>query len=287
MKKISFLFLFAATTLFSCNNGEVERLKQQNDSLMSITNTDEIQIQDFLKGFNEIQENLNEIKEKEQIITIKSTDAELDVAAKDQINEDILTIYELMLENKETIETLKKKLSSASYKNTELQKTIDLYTASLDEKDKEITSLKEQLASLNIDIENLNSQIENLNSNVDTLTQITEEQDEIINEQDEKLHTAYYVFGTKNELKDHNILTKDGIFKTLKIDDEFDKTYFTKIDIRDLKKINLNSKSATILSNHAESSYRLNTKDKTVESIEITDYEKFWEKSKFLVIVVD
>lgn len=287
MKKYFILIFIAASFLFSCNNAELERLKTQNDSLMSVTNTDEIQIQEFLKGFNEIQENLNSIKEKEEIISVKTSDAELDANAKDQINEDILSIYELMLENKETIKTLKTKLSSASTKNTELQKTIDLFTASIEEKDKEITILKDQLAALNIDIENLNSQIADLSSNVDTLTQIKENQSNVIDEQDAKLHTAYYVYGTKTELKEHNILTKDGAFKPLKIDDNFDKTYFTKIDVRDVLKINLNAKSATLLSNHPATSYKFITKDKSVQSIEITDYESFWEKSKFMVIVVE
>lgn len=287
MKRYSFLILIAVAFLFSCNNAELEKLKFQNDSLMSVTNTDEIQIQDFLKGFNEIQENLNTIKDKEEIITVKSSDAELDVNAKDQINEDILTIYELMLENKETIATLKKKLSTASYKNTELQKTIDLFTASITEKDKEITILKDQLAALNIDVEKLNSQIADLSSNVDTLKQVSENQSNVIDEQDAKLHTVYYVYGTKTELKEHNILSKDGIFKALKIDDNFDKTYFTKIDDREVLKIDLNAKTATLLTNHPASSYKFIEKDKKVQAIEITDYESFWEKSKFMVIVVD
>jgi hypothetical protein len=287
MKKYFILLFIATTFLVSCNNAELEKLKSQNDSLMSVTNTDEIQIQDFLKGFNEIQENLNSIKDKEEIITVKTSDGELDANAKDQINEDILTIYELMLENKETIQTLKTKLASASYKNTELQKTIDLFTASITEKDKEITILKDQLATLNIDIENLNSQIADLNSNVDTLKEISENQSNVIDEQDVKLHTVYYVYGTKTELKEHNILSKEGAFKPLKIDDNFDKTYFTKIDDREVLKINLNAKTATILSTHPASSYKFIEKDKKVQSIEITDYATFWEKSKFLVIVVD
>jgi len=288
MKKYSILFFIAVAFMFSCNNAELEKLKQQNDSLMSVTNTKEINIQEFLAGFNEIQENLNSIKEKEQIISVaSSTDGELDANAKDQINEDILSIYELMLENKETITTLKKKLSTASYKNTELQKTIDLFTASIEEKDKEITTLKEQLATLNIDIENLNVQIADLSKNVDTLKEVASEQENVINEQDEKLNTAYYVYGTKTELKEHNILSKDGVFKSLKIDDNFDKTYFTKIDIREVTSLSLNAKTATVLSTHPATSYKLVEKDKKISGIEITDYESFWEKSKFLVIVVE
>jgi len=287
MKKYSILLFIAIAFIFGCNNSELEKLKSQNDSLMSITNTDEIQIQDFLKGFNEIQENLNSIKEKEQIITVTSTDGELDATAKDQINEDILTIYELMLENKETITALKKKLSTASYKNTELQKTIDLFTASIDEKDKEIITLKDQLAKLNIDIESLNVQIADLSKGVDTLKQKSENQEGVISEQDAKLNTVYYVYGTKSELKEHNIISKDGAFKSMKIDDNFDKSYFTKIDMREVTNISLNAKTATMLSTHPVSSYKFVEKDKKIESIQITDYESFWEKSKFLVILVD
>ncbi len=287
MKKHVFFFFIALTLLFSCNNSEVERLKKQNDSLMGITNTDAIQINDFLHSFNDIQQNLNTIKEKEGIITANTKDGELDASDKDKINEDILAIYELMLDNKETITELKKKLSTAAYKNTELQKTIDLFTAQINAKDLEITQLKNQLEKLNFDVATLNKEIENLNQNIDTLKDVSEKQSEVIGEQDAKLNTAYYVYGNKEELKTQNILSKDGMFKALKLDDNFDNKYFTKVDIRDLKTITLNVKKATIMSTHPETAYKLVTADKKIASLEITDYEKFWEKSKFLVILVE
>jgi len=287
MKKILFFILVGIIFLFGCHNAELEKLKLQNDSLMSITSTDAVQINDYLKSFNEIQQNLNTIKEKEEIVAVNSKDGELDANAKDKINEDILAIYQLMLENKETIATLKKKVSSAAYKNTELQKTIDLFSAQITAKDAEITELKNSLAALNIDVANLNSKIENLNSNIDTLKQVSENQTEVISDQDAKLNTAYYVYGTKDELKSHNIISKDGILKGLKLDENFDSQYFTKIDIRTSTKINLNVKKATIMSIHPESSYKLIEADKKIQGIEITDYEKFWGKSKFLVILVD
>jgi len=287
MKKYLFFILVGSMFMFSCNNSELERLKLQNDSLMSITTTDEVQINDYLKSFNEIQQNLNTIKEKEAIISVNTDGGELDANAKDKINDDILAIYEIMLENKETIAALKKKASSAAYKNTELQKTIDLFAAQITAKDAEITELKNSLAALNIDVANLNSKIENLNSNIDTLKQVSENQNEVINEQDEKLNTAYYVYGTKDELKSHNILSKDGAFKAIKLGDDFDSQYFTKIDIREVTKITLNVKNATVMSNHAESSYKLLENDKKIQGIEITNYEKFWEKSKYLVILVE
>ena len=83
------------------------------------------------------------------------------------------------------------------------------------------------------------------------------------------------------------MVTNEGLFKGLKIGDNFDKNYFTKIDLREVTSIKLNVKSLRILSAHPENSYKLIQNDNTIESIEITDPEKFWERSKFLVMLTN
>lgn len=288
MKRIYVLFILIIPFVFGCGNGaELEKLQAENDSLRSVSTEGGIKIDEYFKAFNEIQENLNEIKRKEKIIsTNTSVDGELDQNAKDQINEDILSIYELMLKNKQTIQRLNRKLKSTGRKNSELEKTIRLLTEQIELKDKEINHLKDQLAQMNIDMVQLNEEVEKLTSNIDTLEHIKEEQTEVIEEQDTKLNTAYYVYGTKSELKDHKVITKEGLFKGIKIGENFDKDYFTQIDIREVTSIKLNVNNVRIMSNHASTSYELVEKDGKIESLEIKDPHKFWEMSKYLVMII-
>lgn len=67
---------------------------------------------------------------------------------------------------------------------------------------------------------------------------------------------------------------------------DYDKTYFTKIDIRNFKSVKLDSKSAELLTNHPEGSYSLVKDSKGYYTLNITDATKFWSVSKYLVVKV-
>ena len=87
--------------------------------------------------------------------------------------------------------------------------------------------------------------------------------------------------GTKKELKDQRII-QDG--KVLQAN--FNKSYFTKIDIRNTKEVKLYSKSARLLTMHPSSSYTL-TRDASKQYVlTITNPDLFWSTSKYLVIQV-
>jgi len=288
MKKLFLILVVLFPLLYSCNNSELERLQSENDSLRSTSTQSGIKVDEYFAAFNSIQENLNQIKDKEKIISVQATGTgELTPAAQDQINSDILSIYELMLKNKQTIQRLNSKIKKAGLQSSEMDKTIKMLTAQLEEKDKEVNALKEKLSQMNLDMDKLNTQVAALTENLTKIEEQTEEQSEIISQQDAELNSAYYVYGTKSELRDNNIVTKDGMFKGLKIGDNFDKNYFTKVDVREVKSIKLNVKQARILSNHPAGSYELVQSGNKVESIEIKDVKRFWEMSKFLVIVTD
>ena len=66
----------------------------------------------------------------------------------------------------------------------------------------------------------------------------------------------------------------------------FDKEYFTKIDIRIDKEIKLYSKSAKMLTSHPSSAYTLERDVNKQYVLRITDPQLFWSTSKYLVILV-
>ncbi|OQY03497.1 MAG: hypothetical protein B6I20_04900 [Bacteroidetes bacterium 4572_117] len=278
--------------LVSCgNSGEVEQLQAERDSLLQITINKDQTINDFVKSFNEIEANLETIKQKENIISLKTHgDIELDEVLKDKINDDILAIYELMKQNNDKLNSLKSKLRRANIKASEFDKMIKRMTEQLETKTREINTLKNDLVRLNIDIENLNLEIANLNSNVDTLTAHGEVKDELIDVQDQKLNTAFFVFGTKKELKKNSIITSEGGFigigRMQKLMDNFNKDYFQTIDIRTTTSIPLLTKKAKLITSHPANSYYFAGSDK-IDSLIIKNPEKFWSVSKYLVIMVN
>jgi chromosome segregation ATPase len=280
--------LFFVIAFAACQNvkedPEYLRLLSQVDSLEAISNTDEKQIHKYLGDFNEIQENLNRIKEMEGVISLKTSNpSEMQDSAKDQINEDINLIYELLQKNKQTIEEMKRKLSKSDKKMKELERLIDNLQKQIEEKDAEINALKEQLSKMNIHIEILVTQ-------VDSLSQENKVKDSEISAKTEEINTVFYVFGTKKELIEKEVLTKEGGFigigKIEKLRQDFNKDYFTKADLTQLNSITLAAKKARIITTHPSDSYKITGNEKA-DKLEISDAKKFWSASKYLVIVVE
>ncbi len=277
------VFLFASCT----DQQKVKQLQRENDSLRNLVQQSDYTLQQYLAAFNEIQENLNQIKQKEHIITVKTTDVEgqLSQDTKEQINQDILTIYKLMEQNKQKLEMLKQQIKKSRIKNAQLLKTIQLYEQQIQAKDHEIDSLKKTLAQMNINIQALNQEITKIKQHVDTLEQIKQQQAAKLQEQDIILHTAYYIVANKKELFDYGVIDKKGILSKPILTGNFDTQHFTKIDIRNTLQIPIMAKHAKILTTHPSDSYEFVYDGKIINYLKIDDPDKFWQTSKYLVIM--
>ena len=120
-----------------------------------------------------------------------------------------------------------------------------------------------------------------LNSNISTLQEESTKKTQTITSQDKQLNTAWFVFGTKKELKEQRIYDDGKVLRN-----NFNHDYFTKIDIRVDKEIRLYSRSAKILTAHPASAYVL-TQDANKQFIlRITNPQLFWSTSKYLVVMV-
>jgi len=290
MKNLVFgIFALIAMVLgfSSCNTHEEEMkaLQLSKDSLMQQLNGRDSTIDSFFDSFNDIQDNLATIKEKENIINMNTSgDVETTPEMKDQIQNDIQSIYDLLKENKNKLSKLQKRLRSSNIKIKALKETINNLMKQINNKDVEIGDLKQKLGKMNI-------QINILETNVDSLQGENQAKDETITQKENDLNTAYYVFGNKKELKENGVITKEGGFigigKISKLRNDFNTDYFTKIDIRTTKEIPLACKKAEILTTHPAGSYELVTNDGKVEKIVIKDEKEFWKASKYLVIVTE
>lgn len=289
MKKY-FLVLLIIPFFTQCNNEESERLKRENDSLKQMAQNRDETINDFFQTFNEIEENLELIKEKENIISM-DIQGETASSSKERINNDILSIYELLLKNKAELAKLEKKMHHSNVRIREFEKMVKNLQKQLKSKDIEISNLRKEIENKNLAIENLTENIDNLTDSISNLSQENEEKTEIIEEQIELINSAYYVLGTKDELKNENIITKEGglagIGGTHKLKGNFNHDYFSEIDIRTLKEIPLNCKKVDILTTHPADSYEIIGEKKDYQKLVISDYDKFWSVSKYLVILID
>ena len=250
------------------------------DSLTQIINQKDAELNDILGTFNDIQEGFREINKAQGRVNLNGINTEK--MSKDDILENISFIQRTMQLNRERIIRLQQQLKNTSLDVTKLNSTIEELTLQMNEKQKQIDELQAQLKEKDIKIEEQGEKITQLNTNIDQLTTANEEKTITVNKQDKELHTAWYVFGTKKELKSQGIIKSSDVLKS----SQFNKNYFTKIDTRIIKSIKLYSKNVQLLTSHPANSYTLESDSKKQYTLYIKDPDTFWSISKYLVMLV-
>jgi chromosome segregation ATPase len=281
MKKLAF-FAVALLALVSCNEGQQQTKSaeaQRIDSLNQVIAQKDNEINDMMSTFGEIEEGFREISEaQDRVALAKSGEGS---NSKARIRENIQFIQNTMKQNKELINKLKQQLRESSVKGDALRKLVDSMQQQLEEKEQQMQQLRAELDEKEIHIMELDEKVANLNSDVAQLTNENTQRAETISTQDKQLHTAWFVFGTKSELKEQQILVDGKVLQS-----SFNKEYFTKIDIRVDKEIKLYSSSAKILTSHPSSAYTLQRDANKQYVLRITDPQAFWATSKYLVVLV-
>lgn len=292
MKKILFMVLCACTGfLASCDqiSGKSDILKAENDSLLTVLSQRNAELDEMMGTFNQITEGFRQINEAENRVDLQTNRlGEGSTDARTRIKQDIEFIQKQMQENREQIAKLESMLNNSRNQSAQLKKAIEGLNQELETRAQRIEALQAELAEKNVRIEELDEVVADLTADKDALIVETQEQQNTLNQQDLDLHKAWFVFGTKKELREENILTDGGFLKKDKVlvDSDINRDYFTEIDIRTTKEIRLYSKSADMLTTHPAGSYSLVKDGEGNLTLHITDEKTFWSVSKYLVIQV-
>lgn len=296
MKNYLLILIASATVLFSCN-GKLKQLKEENERLAQEGVTQDSLLNHFMTSFNDFEANLEQIKARENLITMQSGDPEMRKDTKGKILDDLQAISDLMDKNRGIIDDLNEKIKNSEIKNKQFRNMIARLNKQMKERDASIEELKGQLADANFKVEELAVRVSDLNSRAEALSTDNElkaarlsaqdstlsSQQELIEQQVERLNTAYYVAGTAKELKDKNV-----VVSRKQVNGDFDPSAFTQIDITQTESIPFDARKARILTHHPSSSYELvdTDEDKHIDQIAIRNPETFWKQSKYLVVVL-
>jgi chromosome segregation ATPase len=282
MRKFLF-FALALLALASCkdktNTRETADLNQRIDSLNRVNVQKDNEINDMLETLNTIEDGFRAINEAQGRVTVERRGEGADAAQR--IRENMQFINETMTQNKDLINKLRLRLRDSNTASEQLRKTLENLTAQLEAKESELAVLRQELETKDIHIAELDEQVSQLNEDVTTLKDDKARKEETISQQDKELNTAWYVFGTKRELKEQKILQSGEVLQG-----NFNKDYFTKIDIRVDKEIRLMSRDAKLLTNHPASSYTLERDANKQYVLRITNPQQFWSTSRYLVVQV-
>lgn len=284
MKKHFNIIILTIALFSSCgNDGKVKELELQNQTLQEETIQQEKAVNELLSSINLIQENLNEIKNREGIIRVNTGENGLktDIEA---INKDIELISDLMKRNESLMIDLHQQLQGANTKNAELLRLVKNLQNQLKDRNQKIAALNNELLEKKI-------KIGQLYFSLDSLNYVNKAKDTKLEKRTDQLYEAYYAYGTFKELKEKNVLSKEGGILGLgskeSLSENFNKEYFSKIDIREQTSFLILSKKAELVTNHPSNSYEFMGEKGSVDSLVITNAEEFWGTSKYMVIVVD
>lgn len=280
MKKL-FVYFACVAILSSCGLSESEQNKVNGriDSLQTVINQRDSEIDELMGTFNEIQTAFDQINAAEGRVSLFADNYEKN---SDALQENMKFIQETMEANRKKIDELQARLKSSGINAKKLQDAIDKLNSQMKEKDKSIAELRTLLANKDIQIAELGDSLASVSAKNEEIEKAKKAVDQIASKQDELLNTAWYVYGTKSELKERRILVDGDVLKT----SDFDADYFTKIDIRNTIVIPLNSKSVKILTTHPEDSYTLIKGSNGEYTLRIKDPSIFWSVSKYLVVRV-
>ena len=278
-----FSILALAFLLASCQEKKdapvIEKDNSVRDSLQNVIDFKDREINDILGTMNEIQEGFRLINAAEgRMSIIKSGEA---TNKTEQIRENIRSISEMMEHNRELIAKLRQQVRESSVRSDQFKTVIDNLVQQLEDNDAQLQKLQEELQEKDIHIAELDQTVSNLNSSIASLKEESASKTETITAQDKLINTAWYVFGTKKELQNQNIYEKGRVLQS-----NFNKNYFTKIDIRIVKEIKLYSKSVKIMTAHPTSSYQLIQDANKQYVLRINNPQNFWSTSKYLVVLV-
>jgi hypothetical protein len=155
-----------------------------------------------------------------------------------------------------------------------------------------IENMKKSLQDREQSIALLETRVKGLESEVQEKSQVIAVKDVTIDQQQRKINTAYYVVGTRRELKEKGIITDEGGFlwgllgSTTILSTSFDPMLFSAIDKTKDEVIHVGGEIDEILPRRSEDSFAIAQPDKNTSDLSIVSPGRFWQDN-YLVIVID
>jgi DNA repair exonuclease SbcCD ATPase subunit len=276
-------------------DSQISELQVETQKLDSVIQKRDSVINELDGAISEIEQNITFIKNKREQLEFEYRESSQN--QKERIIEDIALMNTMLEESEKKMEELTSKLEASEVEIKSFRNRLTKITSELKNQTQVVSTLKQEVEKRDVQLADIGKKVNNLENVVavqtDSLTFLTDSvgrSSERINQMDTELHKAYWIQGTFKELKENNILEREGGFlgigknKTLKTD--FNEEYFTELDIRETDLIPLNAKKAEVISDHSDESYRFVYQDDLISHLKIERPEEFWKLTKYAVIEI-
>lgn len=279
MKKLFVLFS-AVAFLASCNMGPKGPTKEEYDALVrekdSLT-THMGELQDLIGS---VTTSLDSIDTQEGLLFVNNEDGTK--ATKKQIIDRIQNYKDLLARQRDQLAKLESQAKSDKASIREFRVIIGRLRQEIHDKENRIAELENDLTNKKKDIAQLEQTLAKSEENTAKMTSARDALQEVANFQKQVINTGYFVVGSKSVLRDMGLIK--GVFKQKADYANLDKSKFTKVDIREFKELNINSKKAKLITDKPANSYLLIENPDETTTLRITDPDAFWETSQYLII---
>ncbi len=279
MKKLFVLFS-AVALLASCDKApkgptqaEYDALVREKDSLSS----NMAELQDLIGS---VTTSLDSIDSQEGLLFVSNEDGTK--ANKKQIMERLQNYKDLLARQREQLAKLEQQANSDKANIREFRVIIGRLRQEIRDKENRIAELENDLNNRKKDIAQLEQTLAKSEENTANMTQARDALQEVADYQKQVINTGYFVIGSKSVLRDMGLIK--GVFKQKADYANLDKSKFTKVDIREFKELNINSKKVKLITEKPANSYLLIENPDETTTLRITDSDAFWESSQYLII---
>jgi hypothetical protein len=285
---------FVSISLTSCSNKEQEaKLKTQEVSIEQMKSelvSKENEFNEVLNLMNEVESQVAAIVKKHELVAATETGKK---PSKDKLIKELDMIGTLVDESNKTIAELNGKLKNSSLKTSGFQKRINQLTADLEERSALIIDLKDQIEMKNEQFQVIAGLYDSVQVQSATQVRVISDKNqeiELLSGLNDDLNTVRYAVGSYKDLKDRGLVTKEGGFlglgRTIDLNESANDSEYIKIDIRQFPRLPIEASKVQLISEHPADSYVISQdeNEENIKYLEITDPEKFWKVSKYLVI---
>ena len=287
---IMFFALTAGTLITGCTGAENQSVSIEDHEL-ALQRRDSV-INDMLTSFQDIENTLNAISEKEQILSMNQ-DGEMAESEKQAVLNDINALGNVLAENRTKISELEKKLSASGIEASSLRKKVKELNSQLETRWTEIQALESRMSEKDVQIAELvyrvDSVVESLSQSEQTVEATRTElaaTSNALTKTTDRMNQAYMITGTRKELKDKCLLDTRLIGPST-LNEALPEEGFRPLDIRATTNIPLAAAKPELITFHPQGSYKMvENEDKSSANLEITNPEEFWKVSKYLVVAL-
>lgn len=299
------LLLFATGCDTSGLRQNVERLTQENERLENRLRLSTDYVEDVTRIIDEVQQNLDQIEEREGIISTISLQTDEERARRgtevgEELENSIADIDAYIQQNKDKLAEVTERIEQSDVRIESLENLVRNLTQTVAEKEGDLAELRSTVNRLRANVASLNREVRRRDAEIAererTITQQEEqlqEKTQVIEEQREVEATAYYVVGTRDNLRRKGIIEERrggllGMKRDVKIGTIYHR-HFSPLD-KSLDSIQLGAdvKSAEVVSAHGDQPDLFMIEEGDGGPVlRLKDTDRFWAISEYLVIMVD